>query len=507
MVNQGGYSERLFKYPFLVVLIFLFGPLTIISAQNLKMCGYQGYQTVEEVNSACELQQAQMALGESDLAVAVVDEILDKIGLFRNFLIEECIDINNALAVTMPIENGDLERYILYDSKFFQKVNVSTGTDWGLTSILAHEVGHHLNGHTLKSGGSNHKVELQADEFSGFVLARMGCSLKNAQSAINKLLPDNASATHPAKKDRLKAVEKGWKRGNGNIIEIKKIENIDDNDKITSEMILANYINAIGGEKKIRTIKTLKIFQSNTLQNSTKPILENSRKTVSERAYLSPSIFRVEQEFAGNKTLMISNLRGTYFKMPGSDWLASNTKNTEEKNKDVAYIEEYSWFVNNAPIEYKGIEEINHTAYYVLEIDQNKVKYITNEWWEQEILKEEKIKLFFDVKTGLKRFVEKNNTTKSTIIDNLERKSIHTSSSASKIEIFEFKSFDGIILPTHLKTTATVGKTSIKYLDGYDDNMKDTTVPTGNKFETTAQLDYEINPILNSEDFKTPNLK
>ncbi|MGB1308600.1 MAG: hypothetical protein ACPG6B_06800, partial [Oceanihabitans sp.] len=184
-------------------------------AQEIKMCGYQGYQTVDEVTSACDLQDATTSTNSTSDAEQVVDNILDKVGLFRNFFIEECDDINNALAVTMPLEGGDIERYILYDQDFFTKVSASTGTDWGNTSILAHEVGHHLNGHTLKSGGSNHKIELQADEFSGFVLARMNCSLEDAQSAISNLLPDKASSTHPAKKDRLKAIEKGWNRGNG----------------------------------------------------------------------------------------------------------------------------------------------------------------------------------------------------------------------------------------------------------------------------------------------------
>ena len=207
------------------IFVFLSVCITVcqsFQAQELKMCGYQGYQTVEEVTSACDLQGASAATNSSEDAEIVVDNILDKVGLFRNFLIEECDNINNALAVTMPLEGGDIDRYILYDEAFFTKVSASTGTDWGLTSILAHEVGHHLNGHTLKGGGSNHKVELQADEFSGFVLARMGCSLSDAQSAVSNLLPDEASPTHPAKQDRLNAIEVGWNRGNGKTIVVKK---------------------------------------------------------------------------------------------------------------------------------------------------------------------------------------------------------------------------------------------------------------------------------------------
>ena len=65
--------------------------------------------------------------------------------------------------------------------------------DWAAISILAHEIGHHLNGHALNKEGSNHRKELQADEFLGFVLARKKCPLEDAQSAVGNSLPDEAS--------------------------------------------------------------------------------------------------------------------------------------------------------------------------------------------------------------------------------------------------------------------------------------------------------------------------
>ena len=37
-------------------------------------------------------------------------------------------------------------------------------------TLLAHEVGHHLNGHTIHRGGSTPELELEADEFAGFIL-------------------------------------------------------------------------------------------------------------------------------------------------------------------------------------------------------------------------------------------------------------------------------------------------------------------------------------------------
>src|SRR5690606_29144984 len=128
-----------------------------VSAQtNIRMCAYQAYQTVEgdagnnDISSICDPYQGTPTHASYEEAVAQIDAILDKVGLLRNFEVEECQGINNAIAVTVPLENGDLDRFILYDNLFFSNVSGSTGTDWGLASILAHEVGHHLNGHTLK---------------------------------------------------------------------------------------------------------------------------------------------------------------------------------------------------------------------------------------------------------------------------------------------------------------------------------------------------------------------
>jgi TPR repeat protein len=192
----------------LTIILLAFS--SIAYAQDIKMCGYQGYQSVEEVKNAC----AQYGFMSNQEAEAVVDDILEQVGLYRNFMVQECPNINNAIAATVPSGLGSMERYILYDKEFFAKVNNETNTDWGATSILAHEIGHHLNGHTLKSGGSNHQVELQADEFSGFVLAKMGASLEDTQKAINELISDTPSLTHPEKKLRLEAIETGWLKAN-----------------------------------------------------------------------------------------------------------------------------------------------------------------------------------------------------------------------------------------------------------------------------------------------------
>jgi len=144
---------------------------------------------------------------ESDqAAIDAIDKILDPTGLVRNFDIRAA-DVSNAAAVIIP---GDTNRYILYNQAFMRRVKNETNTDWAAISIMAHEIGHHLNGHTLVPGGSRPPTELEADSFSGFVLYKMGATLEEAQAAMNAIASEKGSATHPPKRSRLLAIEAGW---------------------------------------------------------------------------------------------------------------------------------------------------------------------------------------------------------------------------------------------------------------------------------------------------------
>lgn len=136
-------------------------------------------------------------------------EIIDVVGLKPNFTVQAA-NVENAAAVTY---NG--QRYVLYNPNFINALVQRTGSKWAAISVLAHEIGHHLNGHTVSGTGSQPAIELEADEFSGFVLRRMGASLADAQAAMQVLASQTASSTHPAQYDRLASIERGWNRANG----------------------------------------------------------------------------------------------------------------------------------------------------------------------------------------------------------------------------------------------------------------------------------------------------
>ena len=138
----------------------------------------------------------------------MIADIIEVIGIKQNFEIQAA-NVDNAAAV---IYRG--KRYILYNPDFINKLNAAAGNKWASVSILAHEIGHHLNGHTLENIGSQPAKELEADEFSGFVLRRMGATLSEAQAAMRIAADYKQSLTHPGKTDRLTAIAEGWNRAN-----------------------------------------------------------------------------------------------------------------------------------------------------------------------------------------------------------------------------------------------------------------------------------------------------
>ncbi|MBH8567637.1 hypothetical protein KB206_01995 [Microvirga sp. STS02] len=153
--------------------------------------------------------QAQTVPAPTD----VIREITDAVGLKARFQLRATREVDNAAAVVY-----DGQRYLLYNPDFLNAVNRAGHTDWAGISILAHEMGHHLNGHTLRAGGSQPADELEADEFSGFVLRKLGASLAQAQAAMATVADDEGSSTHPGRTPRLTAISQGWQRANGQIV-------------------------------------------------------------------------------------------------------------------------------------------------------------------------------------------------------------------------------------------------------------------------------------------------
>ena len=145
----------------------------------------------------------------------ILDIILSTIGASKRFVLKACKNTSNAFATT---KNGI--RYIIYDKEFMEEINSNTNY-WFNMWVLAHEVGHHINGHVLAPDLSiedRRWEELEADKFAGFVLAKLGATLSQASLPLDKLNhpeEDNLKSRYPSKYKRLDAVKQGFNNAIG----------------------------------------------------------------------------------------------------------------------------------------------------------------------------------------------------------------------------------------------------------------------------------------------------
>jgi len=138
------------------------------------------------------------------VAKEAVSKIVQYTGLSPNFVVVADKKVSTAIAY---LKNN--KRYIAYNPKFIEKLNTKTATNWAAVSVLAHEIGHHLSGHTILKSPSPGN-ELIADKFSGFILFQMGAKLEEAKAALSAIGHEMDTTKHPPKNARLAAIQEGW---------------------------------------------------------------------------------------------------------------------------------------------------------------------------------------------------------------------------------------------------------------------------------------------------------
>jgi tetratricopeptide (TPR) repeat protein len=183
-----------------------------------QSCAYD--KVLDESVELCTSLSGRSLISDN-YADEALNSILNTIGASKRFILKECSGVKNATAASYKGV-----RYIFYNSDFMRKV-VERTNDWSNVSILAHEVGHHINGHTMQIAlystdtnpqttlKENRKQELEADEFSGFVLAQLGASKEQAQQVMKLISSDfdDSQSSHPAKSKRLDAIANGYDKG------------------------------------------------------------------------------------------------------------------------------------------------------------------------------------------------------------------------------------------------------------------------------------------------------
>jgi uncharacterized membrane protein YgcG len=178
-----------------LVLIVLLLVAVAVQGQKITGCGFK-------VPPRSQLKTNFQSVYE---AKQIFQNMLDTIKWKENFSIKEQNGIRNAYATII-----NRVRWIIYDNTFLEDIDSYAATKWASISILAHEMGHHYYNHTVSGTGSTPPKEIEADALSGYVMQKMGATLNESVAAISTIASDKASATHPAKKDRIAAITRGW---------------------------------------------------------------------------------------------------------------------------------------------------------------------------------------------------------------------------------------------------------------------------------------------------------
>jgi len=147
----------------------------------------------------------------NDEARQVLDKVLSTAGFLPQRFEIKAADVDNALACE---DHGSSIRYILFNPSWIRGLTAGASNNeyWTRVGILAHEVGHHALNHYLEGDESNPRFELEADEFAGAIMAKMGATVRQAQSAFGLpgMCSQEGGGDHPKCADRIAAVAKGW---------------------------------------------------------------------------------------------------------------------------------------------------------------------------------------------------------------------------------------------------------------------------------------------------------
>jgi Peptidase family M48 len=183
-----------------LIAFFTLNLFTLQAQKPLKVrnsCNYYGKET----------EQDYYQFEPSNEAQQIVNELLASSGLSASSFVLKESNCSNALATTV-----DGVRFILYNPDFLRKFKQDAATKWAAYGALAHEIGHHLNGHNLSETNPavRRQYELEADKFAGNLLFHLHATVDEAQAGIKTIPLEGQTATHPSKTARLVATTNGW---------------------------------------------------------------------------------------------------------------------------------------------------------------------------------------------------------------------------------------------------------------------------------------------------------
>lgn len=355
--------------------LFIIGIListSVFGQYKVTSCGFTSYKNMDldaySSTVLCGEYEGIYTQRRNEQTLNYIDAILNQIGLYRNFDILGCSTIDNAFAThIVEIATGAVYRFIIYDDLLFDEVTDKTKSDWGVFAILAHELGHHLNGHVIRGGGSQPDKELQADEFAGFALAKAGGDLNAAKAAFRAIMSEAGSTTHPPLNERLVALDKGWQRG------MTGFQQAGAQKPLTAEQVLLANIIAVGGEAAIKKIKYMQ--QIKNVNYTSYLSQDGGFKARQELTFYKPNSYYLYTDQGDRTGQMVYMGQRIFRPQTSGEWTEDKVfsmRPVSTQANDVSYIEEYAMLVNNPPMK-MGTKTIEGKEFYTIELPEETV--------------------------------------------------------------------------------------------------------------------------------------
>ncbi len=142
------------------------------------------------------------------IVAEIVNAVPEFAGRMDQFSIRESEHVANARAA---VHGGN--RYILYSEDFLENFKQNSLTREAAYSLFAHEIGHHILEHDLGTDNDvlRREQELEADHYSGRVMARLGKSPQEALAGIQTLGNSGGSLSHPNPDARKAKIDAGYR--------------------------------------------------------------------------------------------------------------------------------------------------------------------------------------------------------------------------------------------------------------------------------------------------------
>lgn len=189
---------RCFRHSWIPALVASLLPVAPLSAQDLVSLTHECDYFSEKKGDPIYAFPADANARE------LVRQILSAVESNPNFQLRA----SNVATVTAGI-SGDT-RIVLYNQFLFGAENKGR-MKWINLAILAHQIGHHVNKHSLVKDAEQRKaMELEADRFSAYVLFKLGASAEQAAYALETDDALNQPANYPSRSNRVDSIIAVW---------------------------------------------------------------------------------------------------------------------------------------------------------------------------------------------------------------------------------------------------------------------------------------------------------